>query len=732
MSSTPTARAHAVLRQLLPHSCSNSNNDDATTRNFVSPLDPERAHPSFPVRALTHYLDGGESVTSVKELVAASIEEDPVLNDRGRMDLTRAEARERVMAKIAQVVSVIRGRNEAENDGNDGNGNGNGTDIPPSSEEDRKASRAGAGKVFEDAFYNTLSSIDSSWSIRMGVHFGLFLSAIQGSANSQQLKEWSKKIQEMRIIGCFAMTEMGHGSYLQGLETTATFDPSTDEFILHSPTLTSTKWWIGMAGQTATHAAVFARLILNGEDKGIHTFICPIRDPKTGKAVDGVSVGDMGSKMGRNGLDNGWIRFHHKRIPRTAMLARWAQVARDGSYTPPPNKQVAYNALIGTRVELFSACSQVLKRATTIAIRYALVRKQFLRKDNPSLGETKLLDYPTHQARLFPILSHTFAFHFTAVFTNRLATSTMSAMESSLHQLPELHATTSGLKATGTWYCNDAIESCRQSLGGMGYSSYAGLANMRADWAVMCTWEGDNTVLSLQCARFLIKQLSSIDRGKTPAGVTSYLALPCMHVSASRTLTEKDWLDPAFQLSLMQSRASSSIRHVSSLIAREISSNHVSADVAAERFSTQCMNVTNHHVYAFMTQCFQDGVRNAPKELQHILKLLCDLFVLHHVESNLGDFLSYRVLDASHVASLGATVRHLLLALRPHALSIVDSFALPDFQLDSPLGRFDGDVYHHIFDTVNKAPGAQGITPYFHKLIRPITDPDYRTPEQGQ
>jgi hypothetical protein len=278
---------------------------------------------------------------------------------------------------------------------------------------------------------------------------------------------------------------MGHGSYLQGLETTATFDRLTDEFVLNTPTVTATKWWIGMAGQTATHAAVFARLIVDGVEHGLQTFICPLRSLQTGEPVPNISVGDMGSKMGRNGLDNGWIQFHQKRVPRDAMLQRWAKLDRDGKFTPPPSKQIAYNALVRTRVELSGACSHTLKKALTIVVRYALVRKQFLHKDDPqgARGEQKLLDYPTHQARLFPIMAHAFALHFTANSMQRTCDASFADLEANISGMPQLHATSAGLKALGTWYTNDALETCRQSLGGMGYSSYSALPAMRADWA---------------------------------------------------------------------------------------------------------------------------------------------------------------------------------------------------------------------------------------------------------
>ncbi len=43
------------------------------------------------------------------------------------------------------------------------------------------------------------------------------------------------------------------GTFIRGLETTATYDPKTEEFVLHSPTLTSTKWWPGGREYSINH-----------------------------------------------------------------------------------------------------------------------------------------------------------------------------------------------------------------------------------------------------------------------------------------------------------------------------------------------------------------------------------------------------------------------------------------------------------------------------------------------
>lgn len=79
----------------------------------------------------------------------------------------------------------------------------------------------------------------------MAVHFVMFLPTILGQGTTEQQVEWLGRAWSMGILGTYAQTELGHGTFIRGLETTATYDPKTEEFVLHSPTITSYKWWPG-------------------------------------------------------------------------------------------------------------------------------------------------------------------------------------------------------------------------------------------------------------------------------------------------------------------------------------------------------------------------------------------------------------------------------------------------------------------------------------------------------
>ncbi|KAG6949157.1 hypothetical protein JG688_00014750 [Phytophthora aleatoria] len=113
--------------------------------------------------------------------------------------------------------------------------------------------------------------------VPLDLHRNMFVPTIETQATDEQRAEWVPLAKSYRAIGGYAQTELGHGSNVQGIETTATYDNATQEFIIDSPTLTSGKWWHGGLVKTATHSIVIARLFLDGKDVGIQSFIVQIR-----------------------------------------------------------------------------------------------------------------------------------------------------------------------------------------------------------------------------------------------------------------------------------------------------------------------------------------------------------------------------------------------------------------------------------------------------------------------
>lgn len=79
----------------------------------------------------------------------------------------------------------------------------------------------------------------------LSTHFGMFVPTIVGQGTVEQQEKWMYRAWNMEILGTYAQTELGHGTFLRGLQTTATFDVERQEFVLHSPSISAYKWWPG-------------------------------------------------------------------------------------------------------------------------------------------------------------------------------------------------------------------------------------------------------------------------------------------------------------------------------------------------------------------------------------------------------------------------------------------------------------------------------------------------------
>jgi acyl-CoA oxidase len=555
----------------------------------------------------------------------------------------------------------------------------------------------GAGNVGASiAAFETLAFGDLSLLVKIGVQFGLFGGAVLHLGTETHHERYLSDIAALRLPGCFAMTETGHGSNVQALETTATYDPDADEFVVHTPTDSARKDYIGNAARDGRMAAVFAQLIVGGEGRGVHALLVPIRDEQ-GEVLAGVRIEDCGSKLGLDGVDNGRIWFDHVRVPREALLDRYAQVRSDGTYFSPiesPTKRffTMLGTLIQGRVSVGGASINATKVALTVAVRHGLQRRQF---GAPGEPEAVLMDYRTHQRRLLIPLAHTYALHFAqAELVDQLHDAFSGTGDGDLERR-ELETLAAGLKAVATWHATATIQECREACGGAGYLRGNRFAALKADTDVFTTFEGDNTVLLQLAAKNLLTgfrdELGELD----PLGTAAFFAGQVYETVAERTAIrellsrlsddlrpgrkdEGELLDREAGLELLRWRA----EHTLGGAARRLKGG---MDAGRDPFTV--LVDTQDHVVAVgrayvdqvVGEAFARAVDRCPAGPERdALQTLCSLYILSTIEADRGWFQEHGRLSSTRSKAVIRSVNALCAKLRPQAEELVDAFGVPE------------------------------------------------------
>ncbi|XP_067403689.1 peroxisomal acyl-coenzyme A oxidase 1 isoform X2 [Emydura macquarii macquarii] len=650
----------------------------------------ERDSASFNPELLTHVLDGGAERTRRRREIEALVLNDPDFQNEDLNFLSRSQRYEVAIKKSARLVVKLREYGIAD----------------------------------PDEIYWFKRTCLGSFVDPLGLHFSMFTNALQNQCTVAQQDKWQPLIYGLQIIGTYAQTEMGHGTHLRGLETTATYDPATKEFILHSPTVTSIKWWPGGLGKTSNHAIVLAQLYTQGQCKGLHAFIVPIRQLGTHEPLPGITVGDIGPKFGYDEMDNGYLKMDNFRIPRENMLMKYAKVEPDGTYVKPLSDKLTYGTMVFIRSLIVGDSARALSKACTIAIRYSSVRHQSELK--PGEPEPQILDYQTQQYKLFPLLAAAYAFQFVGAYMKKTYHRITDGInQGDLSELPELHALTAGLKAFTSWTANAGIEECRMACGGHGYSRCSGLPDIYVTFTPSCTYEGENTVMMLQTARFLVKSYTQVSSGQLVSGMVSYLNdLSGQHIQPQQVAarpTSVHLNDPASLVEAYKLRASRLVEAAAKNLQAELN-RRKSQDDAWNRTSVDLVRASEAHCHYVVVKLFTAQLSEIDNPaVRAVMNNLCLLYALYGISKHTGDFLQVGILTDAQVTQVYQRVKELLAAIRPNAVALVDAFDFHDNHLGSVLGRYDGNIYENMFEWAKKSPlNKTEVHESFHKHLKPM------------
>ena len=543
------------------------------------------------------------------------------------------------------------------------------------------------------AGFEELVAADPSLQIKSGVQWGLFGSAVLQLGTEKHHEKWLPGIMSLDIPGAFAMTETGHGSDVAAIGTTATYDADTEEFVIHTPFRGAWKDYLGNAALHGKAATVFAQLITNGVNHGVHCFYVPLRDDE-GAFLPGIGGEDDGLKGGLNGIDNGRLHFDHVRVPRENLLNRYGDVAADGTYSSDiasPGRRffTMLGTLVQGRVSLDGAAAWASAIGLTVAITYGNQRRQF--DSGSGTPEVTLLDYGKHQRRLLPRLATTYAQifahdeflqKFDGVFSGRLDTDA---------DREDLETLAAALKPLSTWHALDTLQESREACGGQGFLFENRLVGLRADLDIYVTFEGDNNVLLQLVGKRLLADYARQFKGKDAKALAAFAvgqtAGKLFHGAGLRQLGQavadrgstarsvEKGLRAQQQHELLADRVQ---QMVADIAGRLRPASKLSREEAAALFNenqAELIEAARAHGELLQWEAFTDAVNRLGDDgSRQVLTWLRDLFGLQLIEKHLAWYLINGRLSTQRAAAVSSYIDRLCVRLRPHAQDLVDAF----------------------------------------------------------
>ncbi len=538
------------------------------------------------------------------------------------------------------------------------------------------------------SIFEHLVFVDGSLAVKFGVQFGLFGGSIQNLGNPQQRSTYLTDAGKAKLLGCFAMTETGHGSNVRGIKTTATYIHEERCLVIHTPGKNDNKEYIGNA-LDATLATVFAQLIVKGKNEGVHAVLVPLRNPHH-EVLEGITIEDNGYKLGLNGVDNGKIWFNQVKVPVENLLDHYGGIDDKGKYHSQiknPNKRffTMLGTLVGGRICVAKGALAAAKMALTIAVKHSLQRRQF--NDNIKIQEDLLLDYPSHQLRLIPKVASCYVYHMVLQRAMKEYAGNIS------DDKRKIETQVAGLKASITWFATAAIQESREACGGKGYLLENRIADLKTDSDIFTTFEGDNTVLLQLAAKGVLSDFNAEFNSGGFSSVLRFLGtqlsdrFATINPAYSNKVDSEHLYNPKFHLHALDFRLRR-LTYSAALRIRNYIKKGMPSYQAFLKTQTHLLALGEAYSDVLAIKWYYEKLEELPDDTYRtLLYQLGALHSLSTIRANAEWYLEQGYLGGTKSKAIRQRVERLSTELRPHINALVDGFGIPDHLRTAPIAR---------------------------------------------